>query len=175
MSPLDETPFAVLTLIAAPAVLTNATSVLVLSTSNRFARAIDRARALTAQLEKKPGPADDPLRIIKLRQLDRAEVRALLLLRALRSFYLSLGALAGSALSSLFGAALTSSRHEWIYKLVVVVSAGGGLTGVGALVFGCVVLVRETRLALVSVSEEADFLRLREHGERITLGDPLAP
>jgi hypothetical protein len=39
-------PFAVLSLIVAPAVLTNACSVLVLSTSNRLARATDRVREL---------------------------------------------------------------------------------------------------------------------------------
>jgi hypothetical protein len=44
-------PFAVLSLIVAPAVLTNACSVLVLSTSNRLARATDRVRELAKQLE----------------------------------------------------------------------------------------------------------------------------
>ena len=40
---VDTNPFTVLTFIAAPAVLTNASSVLALGTSNRFARVIDRA------------------------------------------------------------------------------------------------------------------------------------
>jgi len=39
---LSDNPFASLSLIAAPAVLTNASSVLALGTSNRFARAIER-------------------------------------------------------------------------------------------------------------------------------------
>ena len=42
MDPLITNPFAVLTFIAAPAILTNASSVMALGTSNRFARAIDR-------------------------------------------------------------------------------------------------------------------------------------
>ena len=49
---LPDNPFTSLTRIAAPAVLTNASSVLALGMSNRFARAIDRARALAAILEK---------------------------------------------------------------------------------------------------------------------------
>lgn len=38
-------PFQILTLIVAPAVLTNSSAVLSLSTSNRFARAVDRSLA----------------------------------------------------------------------------------------------------------------------------------
>jgi hypothetical protein len=45
-------PFAVLSLIVAPAVLTNASSVLVMSTSNRLACAVDRTRELSKQLEE---------------------------------------------------------------------------------------------------------------------------
>jgi hypothetical protein len=41
-------PYAALSLIVAPAVLTNASSVLVLSTSNRLARAVDRAARAAA-------------------------------------------------------------------------------------------------------------------------------
>ena len=41
---LAQNPFALLSLIAAPAVLTNAASVLALSTSNRFLRASERMR-----------------------------------------------------------------------------------------------------------------------------------
>jgi len=48
---MDSNPFAILSLIVAPAILTNATSVLVMSTSNRLARGVDRARELSKQLE----------------------------------------------------------------------------------------------------------------------------
>ena len=49
-SPVGDNPFAVLTLIAAPAVFTNASSVLALGTGNRLARVVDRTRQLTNQL-----------------------------------------------------------------------------------------------------------------------------
>jgi Protein of unknown function (DUF2721) len=44
-------PFAVLSFIVAPAVLTNASSVLTMSTNTRLAGAVDRARELSRQLE----------------------------------------------------------------------------------------------------------------------------
>ena len=43
-------PFAVLTAIVAPAILTNASSVLALATSNRLARVVDRTRIVAAQM-----------------------------------------------------------------------------------------------------------------------------
>ena len=48
---LAQNPFALLSLIAAPAVLTNAASVLAISTSNRFLRASERMRALSVRVE----------------------------------------------------------------------------------------------------------------------------
>jgi hypothetical protein len=45
---ITDNPFAVLTLIAAPAVFTNASSVLALGTGNRLARVVDRTRPLCA-------------------------------------------------------------------------------------------------------------------------------
>ena len=52
---LSDNPFTSLSLIAAPAVLTNASSVLALGTSNRFARAIDRAPRPVAPAGKGAG------------------------------------------------------------------------------------------------------------------------
>ena len=48
-------PFAAFSLIVAPAILTNASSVLAMSTGNRLARSVDRARDLARQLEAKEG------------------------------------------------------------------------------------------------------------------------
>ena len=44
-------PFIMLTFIVAPAVLTNACALLAMSTSTRFARAIDMAREIAKQIE----------------------------------------------------------------------------------------------------------------------------
>src|SRR5260370_11892858 len=47
---IADNPFAVLTLIAAPAVFTNASSLLALGTGNRLARGVDRTRYLAREL-----------------------------------------------------------------------------------------------------------------------------
>jgi len=47
-----DNPFAVLTAVVAPAVLTNASSVLSLGTANRIGRIVDRTRILTAELRQ---------------------------------------------------------------------------------------------------------------------------
>jgi hypothetical protein len=156
--PMGETanPFAALSLIVAPAVLTNAASILVLSTSNRLARAIDRARTLAAQLEL---PSGIPGRFtgLRLKELASSEQRALLLLNALRLFYASLGSFAGAALTSLLGATL--SKYQTLSTTVEAVAVGAGVIGVAGLLLGCVLLLRETRLAVLVVSEEATLLR----------------
>jgi hypothetical protein len=151
-------PFAALSLIVAPAVLTNASSILVLSTSNRLARAIDRARTLAAQLEL---PSGIPGRFtgLRLKELASSEQRALMLLNALRLFYASLGAFAGAALTSLLGAALSEGEYQTLSTTVEAVAVGAGVIGVAGLLLGCVLLLRETRLAVLVVSEEATLLR----------------
>src|SRR5229473_6503272 len=70
-SPITENPFAVLTLIAAPAVFTNASSVLSLGTGNRLARVVDRTRALVKDLH---GAEIDPAtRTLWISHLGRLE------------------------------------------------------------------------------------------------------
>jgi hypothetical protein len=151
-------PLAALSLIVAPAVLTNASSILVLSTSNRLARAIDRARALATQLEL---PNGIPNRFVglRLKELASSEQRALMLLSALRLFYGSLGAFAGAALTSLLGAAISSAPYAALSATLESIAVAAGFVGVAGLTFGCVLLLRETRIAVLVVSEEAALLR----------------
>src|SRR6478736_7025971 len=100
---VSTNPFAVMSLIVAPAILTNACSVLVMSTSNRLARAVDRARELAKQLEGADvSSARDASQLLD--DLAANETRALLLLRALQGFYSSLSGFAAAALISLIGA-----------------------------------------------------------------------
>jgi hypothetical protein len=113
MPPLPSNPFAVLSFIVAPAILTNSSTVLILSTSNRLARAVDRARALGRELEasQDPGSEADAQR---LRELTVVEKRSVLLVRALRIFYLAVSGFASAALLSLAGAVLaTSAPPGW--------------------------------------------------------------
>jgi uncharacterized protein DUF2721 len=156
-------PFAALSLIVAPAVLTNASSILVLSTSNRLARAVDRARSLANELER-PAHRPEAFTAHSLRELDGSERRALLLLSALRLFYASLGAFAAAALTSVLGAGLLSNRFGALPATLEIVAVAAGFVGVSGLIAGCVLLLRETRIAVLVVSQEAALLR--EHFAR---------
>jgi hypothetical protein len=159
MAVTDSNPFAALTLMAAPAVLTNATSVLILSTSNRFARAIDRARALARELEKAAGVTGDPALDTKMVMLGRLERRSLILLTALRLFYLALGSFASATLVSVLGAVVASRGYDLVLRALETAAVVAGFLGVGGLVLGATFLVRDTRLAVANVSEELEFLR----------------
>lgn len=164
---METNPFAVLSLMVAPAILTNATSVLIMSTSNRLARGVDRAREISKQLEETrdfSGP--EPQR--RLRELAAAEHRALLLLRSLRSFYVALGAFASAAFVSLLGAVLVPVRMESIVIVLEVFGVAAGMVAVSAMVYGSILLLQETRIAVRVISERAATVR-----ERVGQGCPL--
>jgi hypothetical protein len=147
-----DNPFAVLTAIVAPAILTNACSVLALGTSNRVARVVDRTRVLTAELVKlAPAEAGSATR---LRQIQRLRTRARLLMSALRLIYAALGSFAACALISVVGALATSYDLPLLFHASAFVALSIGLGAVTALVVGCTKMVAETRLALVGMGEE---------------------
>lgn len=153
---LADNPFAVLSLISGPALLTNATGLLTLSTSNRFGLAIDRSRTLVKILESRE---DNAHLALHLRQTDRVEQRIMLLLNALRAFYLAIGSFAAASLISLLGAALTSSGQQIVFRLIIGLASFTGVVGIGGLVWGCSMLVRETQLAALNVREELALVR----------------
>jgi hypothetical protein len=160
MAALPSNPFAVLSFIVAPAILTNASSVLILSTSNRLARAVDRTRALSRELEAN-GDLGSAMAMQRLRELDVVEKRSLLLVRALRVFYLALSGFASAALLSLTGAVLAPSAPANLATLLGFVVIAAGLVAVGSIVFGSVLLVRETQMAVTILSEQTESLRFR--------------
>jgi Protein of unknown function (DUF2721) len=152
-TPLHENPFAILTAIVAPAVLTNACSVLCLGISNRIARVVDRTRVLTADMPKfQQGSQEYESR---MRQLERLQRRAQSLVKALRLFYSALGGLAASALISVIGAASAYFGSPLVFQAIAVIALAIGTFAVTALVSGCVYMVHETRLAVQNLSEEA--------------------
>lgn len=157
---ISDNPFAVLTLIAAPAILTNASSMLAMGTSNRFARAVDRQRQLSALLEKEGAEMEPDEAGLRFRQLDRAEARGRLLLQALRCVYLSLGAFAAASLLSLLGAIIGPGFNTG-GVIAAVAAIVAGIVGIGGMVTGSVMLVRETQIALDSLKEEAAFTAKR--------------
>lgn len=75
-------------------------SVLAMSTTNRLARATDRARELAKQLEETSDLSSHGAER-RLRELTAAERRSVMLVTALRSFYVALGSFASAALFAL--------------------------------------------------------------------------
>jgi|SRR5437667_3618393 len=144
-----ENPFTALTIVVAPAILTNASSLLCFGTANRLARVMDRTRAVSAQLAGvRPSEGN---RAIYEHQLRGLEVRWNLILRALRCFYMSLGSFAAAALISLFGSMPVFSVLPVGF---IAMALSSGTVGVGGLVVGCAMMMRETRLAVQSLAEE---------------------
>jgi hypothetical protein len=152
---LTNNPFAVLTFIAAPAILTNATSVLAMSTINRMLRTRDRMHELFRESRNPATIRDDAF----IRQVNRVERQAMYLLSALRWIYVALGAFAGASLVTLLGALFGQLEHE----ILIRVGVGGGLVlgvvGVAGLIGGCVNLLHATQLSLVNIREEAQAMR----------------
>src|SRR5688572_24497813 len=154
-----ENPFAILTFIAAPAILTNASSLLALGTSNRFARNVDRMRTIFKLLEDKKDPPPPPLEQLYRDQIGQYEARGGLLVRALSSLYFSIGCFAGGSLMSLLGAILAATNHMRMLTPVMVLAGLAGVAGLSGLFVGCALLVRETRLAVHTISAEAALYR----------------
>jgi len=156
---LTTSPFAALTFVAAPALLTNASSGLALSTINRMLRTRERMHELFNESEA--GDKTDEERIHIITVTDRVEKQAVLLLSALHSIYLALAAFASATLVTLLGAGLAAFRGGiWVHALAIV-GLGLGFFGTGGLVFGCANLFQATRLSLVNIRDEAVFIRKR--------------
>lgn len=153
---LAADPFSVLTVVVAPAVLTNASSVLALGTNNRLARVADRTHAVTAQLAKL-GPGDRGYKLSEA-QLPMLQTRAQLLLRALRCFYLGLGLFASSALISIAGSIGGYFGGRSAFETAAGIGVVCGASAVIALVCGCVLMIRETQLAVRGLDYEAKSL-----------------
>jgi Protein of unknown function (DUF2721) len=143
-------PFSILTVVVAPAVLTNASSVLALGTNNRLGRVADRAHAVTAQLA---GARDHEGWVAELAVL---QTRAQLLLRALRCFYLGLGLFASSALISIAGSIVVYYGWPSAFQIAAGIGVVCGTSAVIALVSGCVLMIRETQLAVKGLAYRAN-------------------
>jgi Protein of unknown function (DUF2721) len=150
---MDPNPFGILTFIVAPAILTNASSVNALATSNRLGRATDRARQVSAILESHTNDSD-PWRTTYLEILGFAERRIKLLVQAMTCFYAAIGSFASASLVSLFGSVFFVGQWQICGMVAMGLSLIVGVIGVGVLAYGSALLVWETRVTLQSVSTE---------------------
>ena len=159
METVAHSPFAALTMIVAPAMLTNASCVLAMSTINRMLRTRERMRELFKESAADGQPSDEIARVE--RQVDRVERQAMLLMSALGSIYVALGSFALATLVSLLGAAFVSIAGELLFRILAAFGFTLGVVGVTGLVFGCARLFRATQLSLLNIREEAAAIRDR--------------
>jgi uncharacterized protein DUF2721 len=137
-----------------PAVLISACGTLVFSTATRLARIVDRVRTLAVQLERIFSGELRDFPEERRREIDvqihfNAE-RSLLIQGALTSFYVGLGFF----VATVIGIGLTA-----FVPAAAFVPPALGIAGTLVLFYGCVLLIRETRLAVRSVESEMEFTR----------------
>ncbi|MBB6099261.1 hypothetical protein HNR42_002699 [Deinobacterium chartae] len=141
-----------------PAVLISASGTLILSTSNRLGRAVDRVRALTERfstlMHLEESDSQNLMlseeRALIFQQLPRLTSRVRLLQQALTAFYLAVGLFVVTSVA--IGAEGLAGVKASILPIV------SGLIGAAFLCYGSLVLILEARLALSNTYREMDFL-----------------
>ena len=138
-----------------PAVLISACGTMILSTSTRLGRVVDRVRALSDRLEELTHPGEqlelyEERREVIFVQLDKLTSRARILQRSMVSFYLSLGIFVATSVS--IGIVAVSGARYYFVPVVM------GLIGACFLFYGSVLLITEARLALGTIHTEMDFI-----------------
>jgi hypothetical protein len=147
---------AVLTAMITPAVLISACGSMILSTSSRLGRVVDRVRSLSDRLETmydKDGQSSDSLerQAAIFQQLDKLTSRARILQRSMVTFYLSLGMFVATSVAI----GVVGIRGNPRYNIIPVII---GLVGACFLFYGSVLLIFEARLALSTIHAEMDFI-----------------
>ncbi|MFT3924960.1 MAG: DUF2721 domain-containing protein [Myxococcales bacterium] len=145
----------VLAAMITPALLISASGTLVLSTSNRLSRVVDRVRVLTRDAENlEDAPHDkrtDEKRFLIANQLTALTKRALLLRTALAALYSAIGLLVATSVSA---GVLTMLKLRWVLPPTLL-----AISGSCALLWGSLLLVREGRLAIGSTLGEMSYVR----------------
>ena len=154
MNPLSSA-LAVLSAMITPAILISACGMLVLSTSNRLGRVVDRVRDLADNFEVPSGNVLSKQQAARqsmiFDQLDLFTNRARLLQRILTSLYLAIGFFVLTTVD--IGIAATAGAHR--FSLVAIIL---GLIGSSFLCYGSVLLILEARLGFITTKKEMDFL-----------------
>ncbi|MEP6848049.1 MAG: DUF2721 domain-containing protein [Acidobacteriota bacterium] len=144
-----------LTAIVTPTLLISAVGSLVLSTSTRLGRVVDRVRDLERRLgeliyveDKSEVPLYDKRVEVIVDLLDKATSRSRILQRALATFYYSIGFFiltsVSIAVASLLGV------YRWLPIPI-------GVVGIMFVFYGSILMIRETRMATATVNAEMDF------------------
>lgn len=147
---------AVLTAMITPAVLISASGTMILSTSTRLGRVVDRVRSLSDRLQdlsmqKTQDEFAEERRAMVYDQLDKLTSRSRLLQRALTTFYLAVGVFVATSVAIGVVSFSSGPRFAWIPVAM-------GLIGAFFLFYGSMLLVFEARLALSTTHAEMDFI-----------------
>ena len=140
-----------------PALLISAAGTLVLSTTNRLGRVVDRVRTLSdlaEHLQAADGQATEEAldkRQLIFDQLTRLTLRIHFLVPAITTLYTAIGLLVASSISAGVMAILVAG-HGWVPVVP-------GLLGAGMLFYASTLLVREARRAADSTLNEMGYVR----------------
>jgi hypothetical protein len=150
-----QSALAVLTAMITPAVLISACGALIFSTSTRLGRGIDRVRVLSDRFQElAANPEKDEMfeerRFLIFTQLDRQMSRARLIQRAMAAFYTALGVFVASSVAI----AVASAAARTFTWIAVVLGLGGSLF----MLYGSMLLIVESRMALSAIITEMDFV-----------------
>ena len=144
-----------LTAMVTPALLISATGSLVLSTSTRLGRIVDRVRSLEERLSdliylenKDEVPLYDRRVEVIVDLLDKVTSRSRILQRAMAAFYYGLGMFVLTSVTIAIAAFFSTTR--WVPIPI-------GVIGIMFLFWGSILMLRETRMATATVNAEMDF------------------
>ncbi|RMG06069.1 MAG: DUF2721 domain-containing protein [Acidobacteria bacterium] len=144
-----------LTAMITPALLISATGSLVLSTSTRLGRVVDRVRELERRFnemivteDKASTPFYEKKLEVTVNLLDKVTTRARILQRAMSAFYFGLCFfILTSVTIAIVG---LFNVYRWLPIVV-------GIIGIIFLFYGSILMLRETRMATATINAEMDF------------------
>ena len=150
-----QNAIAVLTAMITPAVLISACGALIFSTSSRLGRVIDRVRVLSDRFQELARhPEQDEMfeerRQLIFTQLDRQTSRARLIQRAMTAYYTALGIFVGSSVAIAI-ISVAGRNFSWIAVAL-------GVVGSLFMLYGSMLLIVESRMALSAIMTEMDFV-----------------
>jgi len=144
-----------LTAMVTPTLLISATGSLVLSTSTRLGRVVDRVRDLEKRLgemiyveNKDDVPLYDKRLEVIVDLLDKATSRSRILQRAMAAFYYGLGFFVLTSVT--IAVAGLFNIYRWLPIPV-------GIVGIMFLFYGSLLMLKETRMATATINAEMDF------------------
>ena len=159
---LSTNPLALLTFLSAPAVMTNASCVLLFGTGNRYGRAIDRVHEL-AEIVRTNLSTRSPEHSLRINQLQAGEQRAALIVRALSCFYTAVAGFTATTLICLMSAIVHPSGNERLFLTLILAALATGTLGTLSIIAGASMLVRESWFSFRILKEERAFLTQFEH------------